>query len=230
MDQPFGQLSMKKLIGIVAACSLMSAASAGPVNTERKSEFEKVFGVVFASALPRMSDLQRDALVRDYIDAKPNKGQAINALAGVSYRSTDHEDYEATGERTLEACQLRFGSPCALVAINESIVDDARLIPKDMPRLHYSGEFDLTKIPIIRSITKSRLDLQSYSKAEGQKAIAVHPWGTLFIAFRSNSRDAQDAALAACNADPRRKSRDGNCFVYAVNNQVVVSERRQIGK
>jgi len=37
--------------------------------------------------------------------------------------------------------------------------------------------------------------------------------------------DAQASALAKCNSDPTRNGRDGGCFVYAVNNDVIIGER-----
>jgi hypothetical protein len=216
---------------LCGAVLLASAAVAGPISTERKSQFEKAMTVIMASATPHMSDANRERLLRDYIDAKPNKGQAVEPSIGFYYRSASHEDYEVTGDRTLEACQLRFGKPCALIAINDEIAAEGELSTKDMPRLHYSGEFDVSKIPIIRASVRERADVQAYSKFTPPKAIAIHPWGTLFIsAGKTNTRDAQDAALSDCNNDPRRHSRDGNCFVYAVDNQVVIFERRQVGK
>jgi hypothetical protein len=222
---------MRVYASILLACMITCSANAGPINTERKSQFEKALDVVFASSTPATSDLQREMLVHDYIKTKPNKGQAVDILDGAYFRSAEHEDYEAAGDRTLEACQLRYAKACVLLAVNEDIVTEGRLISKDMPRLHYSGEFDLAQIPIIRAITRARKDVQSYYGEAEPKAMAIHPWGFLFISTgKANSRDAQDAALAACNADPRRNNKDGNCFVYAVNNQVVISERRQIGK
>ncbi len=220
-----------RAFGLLCAMLLTSAAVAGPITAERKSQFEKAMNVIMASVTPKLIDLQRERLVRDYVEGKPNKGQAVEPVEGHYFRSVAHEDYGVAGERTLEACQLMFGKPCALLAVNDEIAAEGGLMPKDMPRLHYSGEFDLAKIPIIRAVTRARADVQSYFGAAGPKAVAIHPWGFLFISTgKANSRDAQDAALAACNADPRRQSRDGNCFVYAVDNQVIISERRQLGK
>jgi hypothetical protein len=222
---------MRAFRPILLAGLLASAANAGPIATERKSQFEKAMNVIMASVTPQLSDLQRQTLVRDYVDAKPNKAQAVEPADGHYFRSVAQEDYNVTADRTLEACQLRFGKPCALLAINDDIAAEGDLKSTDMPRLHYSGEFDLAKIPIIRAVTRARADVQSYFGAAGPKAVAIHPWGFLFISTgKANSRDAQDAALAACNADPRRNFKDGNCFVYAVDNQVVISERRQVGK
>jgi hypothetical protein len=108
-----------------------------------------------------------------------------------------------------------------------------------MPRLHYKGEFDLSQIPIIRLITRNRVDVQNYFVAAKPKAMAIHPWGKIFISTDTNNLYltgtnnlylAQSVALAKCNADPERKHKDGNCFVYAVNNDVILPERRMVPK
>jgi hypothetical protein len=63
------------------------------------------------------------------------------------------------------------------------------------------------------------------------KAIAIHPWGRLFIsAGEPTLRNAQAPALAKCNSHPTRKGKDGGCYVYAVDNDVVISERRMVPK
>jgi hypothetical protein len=95
-----------------------------------------------------------------------------------------------------------------------------------MPRLHYAGKYDLSQIPIIRRVTRQRPDVQNYDKAMEPKAMAIHPWGKLFISAGDASlNDAQASALAKCNSDPTRNGRDGGCFVYAVNNDVIIGER-----
>ena len=226
-----GEAEMKTIGLIVVAGLVASSAYAGEISTERKSLFEKAMDAIMAAATPKVPDMLREKLIRDYVDAKPNKAQAVEPVGGGYFRSTAHEDYNVVGDITLESCQLRYGKPCALLAVNDDIATEGALISKDMPRLHYSGEFDLSQMPIIRAITRARADVQGYYGAAAPKAIAIHPWGFLFISTgKATSRDAQDAALAACNADPRRNSRDGNCFVYAVDNQVIISERRQLGK
>jgi hypothetical protein len=210
---------------------LAGAAIAGPITAPRKSQFEKAMNVIMASITPKLSDLQRESLVRDYVEGKPNKGQAVELLNGNYFRSVAHEDLSVTADRTLEACQLRYGKPCALLAVNDEIAAEGEIRSQDMPRLHYSGDFDLAKIPVIRAATRDRTDVQTYFAAAKPKAMAIHPWGFLFISTgKANTGDAQDAALADCNSDPRRRSRDGNCFIYAVDNQVVIAERRMIGR
>lgn len=131
------------------------------------------------------------------------------------------------GDRTLEACQLRFAKLCALIAVNEDIMAEGQLIYRDMPRLLYSGQFDLSQIPIITLATRTRFDVQNYWAAPEPKAIAIHPWGTFFIATGSGtSNEAQETVLTKCNNDFIRSKEDGPCFLYAINNEVVLSQRR----
>jgi hypothetical protein len=222
---------MTKFKWAIALCLLPTAAIAALTSAERKSQFEKAMASIMAANTPAVSDTVRERLIKDYVAYKANKGQAVELLSASYFRSCEHEDMSVAGDRSLEACQLRYGKPCALLAVNDDIAVEGALTSKDMPRLHYSGEWDLSQIPIIRAVTRARADVQGYFGAAGPKAVAIHPWGFLFISTgKANSRDTQDAALAACNADPRRNSKDGNCFVYAVDNRVIISERRQLEK
>lgn len=222
---------MKYVACIIYVLVLPSAVLAGPTTAQRKSQFEKALSLIMASSTPALSTLLREDLIKDYVEAKPNKGQAVQLVDGQYFRSTLHEDQAVTGDRTLEACQLRYTKPCALIAVNEELVAEGDLISKDMPRLHYNGEFDLSQIPIIRLVTRNRADVQNYYAAAAPKAMTIHPWGKVFISTGNASLgDAQKAALAKCNADPERKFKDGPCFVYAVNNDVILPERRIVPK
>jgi hypothetical protein len=221
---------MKILGWAVCLCLLPGLAFAGLSKAERRSQFEKALGSIMAAATPQVQESLRDTLIRDYANAKPNKGQAVQVGSGYYFRSAEHEDYAVTGDRTLEACQLRYANPCALLAINDEITSEGELISKDMPRLHYAGQFDLSKIPIIRAVTRNRSDVQSYFALGEPKAMTIHPWGFLFISTGRDIHEAEETALAKCNADPRRKSRDGPCFLYAIDNNVVLPERRTSAK
>jgi hypothetical protein len=209
---------------------LPSMAMATLTDAERKSQFERAMAAIIAAATPALST-SRDTLIKDYVACKSNKGQAVELVGASYFRSCEHEDASVTGDRSLEACQLRYGKPCALLAVNEEIVVEGELMSKDMPRLHYAGKYDLSQIPIIRRITRQRPDVQNYDKAMEPKAIAIHPWGKLFISAGDPSlKDAQTSALAKCNSDPARNGRDGGCFVYAINTDVVIDERRMQAK
>ena len=180
-----------------------------------------------ASATPDVSKEIRDAVIARYSKAKYNKALAVQPTYRSYFNSDLHEDEEMAGERALEACQLRFAVPCALVAVNDQVVIEGLPALRSMPRLLYSGSFDLSKIPIISQDTRYRSDVQKYFGTPGPKAIAIHPHGTLFISFDgASSREAQQTALTKCNTDFSRAMADGPCFLYAVDDTVVLPERR----
>lgn len=217
-----------KFMRLLAVFLMVPAvAMAALTDSERKSQFERAMASIMAASTPAVHPTLRDSLVKDYVACKPNKGQAVEPVNGSYIRSCEHEDASVTGDRSLESCQLRYGKPCALLAVNEEIVVEGELTTRDMARLHYAGRYDVFEIPIIRRVTRQRPDVQNYDKAMEPKAMAIHPWGKLFISAGDPSlKDAQTSALAKCNSDPARNGKDGGCFVYAVNNDVVIGERR----
>lgn len=201
-------------------------ATAGMTGAARKSEFEKALNVIMATSIPKLPPANRERMIKSYIDARGNKAQAAELDSNETWRSTEHEDPGVTGDRTLEGCQLRYEKPCALIAVNYEIVVDGPLIVRDMPRLRYAGKFDIDQILIIRATARNRADVQNYTLTEEPKAVAIHPWGRIFIASGTATfGGAEAAALERCNNDPSRKGLDGGCFLYATNNQVVISKR-----
>jgi hypothetical protein len=121
---------MKYAAWIICVCCLPNIALASPTTAERKSQFEKAISLIMTSATPTVSPFDRERLLREYMNGRRNKGQAVQLLIGRYYRSEFHEDVAVTGERTLEACQLRYAKPCALLAINEEIAAEGELILK----------------------------------------------------------------------------------------------------
>jgi hypothetical protein len=81
-----------------------------------------------ASSTPGVPALNRDDLIKDYVEAKPNKAQAVELGGGNYFRSVLHEDHAVAGDRTLEACQLRYAKPCTLLAVNDEIASEGDLI------------------------------------------------------------------------------------------------------
>jgi hypothetical protein len=222
---------MKLLRWLVVLCLLPSSAIAALSSTERRSQFQKAINAIMAVATPQVQTAVREKVIKEYLDAAPNKAQAVHLSDGGYWRSTGHEDTSVAGERALEGCQLRHGKPCALLAINDEIAVDGELVTNDMSRLHYSGRYDFSQIPILRLSTQRRPDIQLYDKAMEPKAMAIHPWGKVFIAAGDVTLAAAEAAaLKKCNDDPERKGQDGGCFLYALNNNVVLSERRMSAK
>lgn len=226
-----GDEKMKYAALIVCICTLPGVANAGLTNAQRKSQFERALGAIIASAAPQIFTSARERLIAEYLAGKGNRALAFEPSSRRFFRSPSHEDEAVAAERALESCQLLYEKPCALLAVNEEIAAEGELVVKDMPRLQYAESFDLSKIPIIRPAVRNRLDVQNYRQSAEPKAIAIHPWGRLFTyAGATNVKDAQEIVLAKCNNDQDRNGRDGRCFLYAVNNDVVLSERRMVSK
>ena len=204
----------KQISWIASFCLIPGIAFAALSTAERKSQFERALGLVINSTTPDMPADERKRLINAYVEGKPNKGLAVQDVYRKYFASVLHEDQDLVGDRTLEGCQLRFARPCALVAINDEVATEGQLDHRDMPRLRYAGEFDLSQIPIANAWSQS-------ARVE-PKAIAIHPWGELFIA--SGSADAQQTVLNGCNSFGRDKP-DGPCLLYAINTKVVLPER-----
>ncbi|WP_315783867.1 MULTISPECIES: hypothetical protein [unclassified Bradyrhizobium] len=203
-----------------------TTALAGPTQAVRKSSFDKGLKVILASVAPQKSEDALNYVVTGYADMAANKAIAIELVSGNTWMASSHEDASLAGDRTLEGCQLRYAKPCALIAVNEDIAADGSLAAVDMPRLYEDGKFDPTKIPVIRAVTRRRIDVQNYDHMMEPKAIAIHPWGKVFIAnATANLHEAADKALSMCNGDTDRRGRDGGCFLYAMNDKVIISQR-----
>jgi hypothetical protein len=213
---------------LIALITMPGIALAGLSDAPRKSAFAKALNVILAKAAPRKSEIARATIIRNYEDAKANKGEAIEPISGETWRSSGHEDPAVVGDRTLEGCQLRFGKPCSLLAVNEEIIADGELISKDMPKMHFSGTYDPQEIPIIKSTVRESSEVQDYGRLTEQKAMAIHPWGRIFVSNgRATIKEAEQTALDECNSNQRTRfnARGGNCFLYASNNDVVISKR-----
>jgi hypothetical protein len=215
---------------LFAVCVIVPSVAVAALSTvDRRAQFEKAMAAALAKVTASTTTQER--LIKQYLAGKKNKAQAVQLEHDAFWFSPEHEDEEVAAERALEGCQLCWGGrPCALLAVNDDIVE-GELALKDMPRLNYAGEFDVLQIPIIRLTTRRRADVQNYDKAMAPKAMAIHPWGRVFISAGDASPiDAQASALSKCNNDPTRNHRDGDCYVYAVGNNVVISERRMTPK
>ena len=126
-------------------------------------------------------------------------------------------------EAVLDSCQVAYGSPCYLVAVNATL-QPMPASPRDMPRPHYAGSFDPEQIPASNAATKGNRDVMQYATASAPKAIAYTPsGGRVFVTIGGdNQRAVEERALVACTADPVRTNSDSPCFLYAVGDMVVL--------
>ena len=101
----------------------------------------------------------------------------------------------------LEGCQLRYGQPCILLAVNDELkAPDPYTAPRqDMPRIRYDGAFRIEMVPLLweRALPLFR----EYPARKGNKAIAIRP-GPPYIYVSSNATSvaaAEKEALDGCN-------------------------------
>jgi hypothetical protein len=224
---------MKRLAIVAMIAWLPAAASAfdryaGLAEAEHQpSDLSKALNLVMSTATPDLYFHTREIMVEDYEKAAVNKALAVNLRSAEYWQTTDQDSKSVTPDRALEGCQLRFGSPCKLLAVNDELVQLAGpLADHDMPRLSYSGGFDPNQLPIVKDDVRKRPDIQTYLSAQRPKAIAIHPIGQMFVVSGSpTDKDAADAALARCDFASGRKKSDGPCYLYSLNNDVVIAKR-----
>lgn len=180
----------------------------------------------FAKILASQSASARESQVEGYLSSAQHKALAAHPPSG-SWRTFGWANANLAEERTLEGCQVRYGAPCLLMAVNDGLrATDLGASRRLMPRVEYDGEFDPLKIPAAQATLRQRPDVAGYRTAAGAKAAAFHPWGRLFIVSGAGSpRQAEERALAECNADPQRKNQDGPCYLYAAGDRVVLPRR-----
>lgn len=181
-----------------------------------------------ASAVPSLDEKARDLRVRGYEAAAAHKAQAVSLDPPGTWRLT-RPTAEAAEIGVLEACQVAYGQPCILLAVDNTVLPpprDGNWPRRDMPRARYTGAFDMEQIPALRRDLHTRPEIVNYSTAAAPKAAAYHPWGRLFaVAGATTQRGAEEEALQACNTDPSRNGADGDCFLYAIGDQVVLPRR-----
>jgi hypothetical protein len=183
------------------------------------------------AAVPSLSASFREDQVRHYDEAKPHKAQAVSLQPAGTWRSGGWESAAVAEEKALEGCQVHYGQPCALVAVDETMRPSrpgGDWPRRNMARVTYEGHFSSPGlIPVAPKSVTQRADIAGYGLAASPKALALHPWGRVFAVTGANTqRAAEEQALAACNADPDRKGDDGPCYLYAVGNHVILSQRR----
>ena len=178
-------------------------------------------------ALPVMTADARESLAKTYESAAAHKALALHPGGG-TYRFVGWPSADGVEQATLEACQIYYGVPCWLVAVDNVSRADAsgNLALRDMPNVRWPGSFDVERIPGIAAAVRTRDDVRTYAGAAAAKAMALHPWGQVYtVTAAANQNEAESRALAACNGDPSRHGAGGPCYLYASADQVVLPSR-----
>jgi hypothetical protein len=157
-----------------------------------------------------------------YLNDKGHKAIAVAPESRRAYRVWGATSVAAAEERTLEGCQLEYRTHCVLLASDDQLraPDVWKAERHNMPRLNYKGKYTPSNVPLF-SGTEDRL--RSYAALSAPKAMAIRPnGGRVNIATGASLTEAQSKALAACNDDLD----PAPCFVYAVNERVILDQRR----
>ena len=181
------------------------------------------------TSVPKMSADLRQQEVRTFAKAKSHRAMAVAGQAQRTWFVAGWPSRETAEERALEKCHQYYDEPCALIATDDVIAKpglDGSLQVRDAPRVRYNGVFNPERIPAISNTVKSRMDVAGYLTAASPKASAFHAIGILHVASGAPSqRAAEEQALRSCNNDPARKHLAGPCYLYSVDNRVVLTLR-----
>ncbi|GJD43995.1 hypothetical protein AFCDBAGC_1857 [Methylobacterium cerastii] len=183
-------------------------------------------------ALDRTGDLTKAPWLRDehrrtverYLTLKSPKAIAVEPKSGRPFWWNSVSSIAVAEQLALEGCQQSYVSPCTLVASDEALLasDPRQASLRPMERLSYAGRFQADRVPLFDPNGAHDV-VQRYGGMSEPKAMAVRPNGAIFTARNGASvAEAEAAALTACNA----KTSPFPCFLYAVNNQVVLPQRR----
>ena len=160
-------------------------------------------------------------VVPGYLKLGAHKALAVQVESGRTY-TWSRAGSEIQAERSvLEACQLRYGTPCVLFARDDTVTaSDAKTAPRrDMASVSQARSYVADDVPF--ALPRQAQDRAAYAAAPSPKAMAIHVPKGVFWATGGNSADAQAKALAACNDLDSVYP----CFLYAVDDRVVLAQR-----
>jgi class 3 adenylate cyclase len=194
------------------------------------SSLREALAARLAAAVPNLAEKVREERARGYEAAHSHKAEAASPEAPGTWRVAMRPTVEDAETAALEQCQVFFGKPCVLLALDEVIQPEPAngdWPRRDMARARYASNFDPGQIPGLRPVARERADIANYRSAPGPKAAAYHPGGgrMFTVSGAASQRAAEEEALKACNNDPTRNAADGSCFLYAVGDEVVLPRR-----
>ena len=225
--------SNRKIILVaVATLALLGAASAFWYFNARATDQSAAIAAldsVLKAELPNTTDSARTKLLKDYFSAHQHRSMVLAPKAKTRWWSADWPTAEQAVSKDLERCQAFYQELCTVIAIDDDVKSkgaDGNWILVDSPKAHYQGDYDPDQIPGVRASVLVRPEVASYDKAPSPKAMAFNAHGIVSVVAKAISQhQAETDALALCNNDPARKDADGPCFLYAIGNKVVLSER-----
>ena len=181
------------------------------------------------ASAPKMSLEAKQRAITGFAKGKTHRAIALAPNAQRVWWTSEWPSREAAEERVLEKCQQFFDELCVLLAADGYVVSPqgtGRLQVRDAPRVRYSGIFNPERIPGITKRVEQHMDVAGYSTAASPKASAFHAAGVFYVVVAApNQRAAEEQALRMCNDDPVRARAGGPCYLYSVDNRVVLPLR-----
>jgi hypothetical protein len=157
-----------------------------------------------------------------YAGGADHKAVAIAPERGSTYFVSRVVSAVVAEQRALEGCQLQYRTRCVMLA-SDNILRSPDLWTaerREVPRLEYKGAYAPEQVPLFSGTEDI---LTSYALLSSPKAMVIRPRGSrVRIATGASTVEAQSKALASCNSDLDFTP----CFVYAVDERVVLDRRR----
>ncbi|WP_198373788.1 hypothetical protein, partial [Roseomonas rosulenta] len=201
---------------------------------QRAAAAVRLTAAELARRVPNVSPAHARSTAEGYLAAPgPNRALAVNPERQTSFRVQGFSSAEDAEIVMLERCQLTFGTPCILVAVNDAIVPpELAERRRDMPRIQHGGAYDPALVPGIAARRRAEMaEVMGYAAQPGAKAMALHPQGRVTVATGArNPEEAAQRALAACRSMAQRERLPGGCTLYAVGDQVVLPQRLAAGR
>lgn len=231
-------------VAFVAALALILALAWGAWqfwqqrNETAGASFIDLLSEQLASAVPAVDQQTRDDMARFYVNTAIHKALAASFEPPGLWSKANQRKIEEAETAVLESCQIIYGRPCALLALDDHLQRrpaDGKWPLRDMPNTHYSGDFDPAQIPALTPGERVRIKNLDYPSLPSPKAAAFQPSGRsrsntlrkqIFESSGARSqRAAEEEALKFCNDDMLKNFSSGACFLYAIGNHVVLPLR-----
>jgi hypothetical protein len=212
------------------ATATPSSEPTSPARSHVTVSWREDLSARMAAAVPGLGGKALENATQAYEEGQAHKAQAASPVPPGLWRAFGRPTAENAEISALENCQINYGQPCALIAVDGTLAPmpaDRNWPRRDMPRARYSGDFDPAQIPGSAPVLRERADILNYRTAPAPKAAAFTPVGgrVFTVVGAASQRAAEEASLNACDADPLRKDEKGLCFLYAVGDRVILPLR-----
>ncbi len=218
----------------ISACVILIAGGATWWLTQTKQaapppSLEQQLLASLAKGVPTMTAKNREDVTSAFVKLASHRALAVARQSGATWRTGLWPTRELAEEKVLEKCQQFYDEPCAVIAVGETVIPaaaDGTWPVRDAPRVRYTGSFNPERVPALRAKDLQRADVLGYAASPSPKAAAFHVNGALhLVTGAASQRAAEEQALRGCNDDPVRQESGGPCYLYAVENRVVLPLR-----